>query len=141
MLPLHHHGPNVIVLLSFTTPTIGTQCVCSNYLEYTKILVLLYCFVEPFFLPDLSSVVYTCTGKKFSAHGTVSSYVEFQNIVIVAALPRVRWHRASSPQGSSSNGCCLGITMDQMLLCASLFPHPLLVYSVYVQIIGSIPKY
>ena len=25
-----------------------------------------------------------------------------------------------SPQGSSSNGCCLCITMDQLLLCASL---------------------
>ena len=32
-----------------------------------------------------------------------------------------------SPQGSSSNGCRLCITMDQLLLCASLFPHPLLV--------------
>ena len=39
------------------------------------------------------------------------------------SLPRVRWHRASSPQGSSSNGCCLCITMNQMLLCSSLFPH------------------
>ena len=79
--------------------------------------VVLYCFVE--------SVVYTC--KKFSAHGTVSSYVGFQNIVIIDALPRVRWHRASSPQGSSSDGCCLCITTGRMLLCSSLFPHPLLV--------------
>ena len=94
--------------------------------------VVLYCFVE--------SVVYT-TCKNFSAHGTVSSYVGFQNIVIIAALPRVRWHRASSPQGSSSDGCCLCITTDQILLCSSLSPHPLLVHSVYVQIIGSIPKY
>ena len=39
------------------------------------------------------------------------------------SLPRVRWHRASSLQGSSSNGCCLCITMDQMLLRSSLFPH------------------
>ena len=52
------------------------------------------------------------------------------------SLPRVRWHRASSPQGSSSNGCCPCITMDQMLLCSSLFPHPLLIYSENVQIIG-----
>ena len=52
------------------------------------------------------------------------------------SLPRVRWHRASSPQCSSSNGCCLCITMDQMLLCSSLFPHPLLlIYSENVQII------
>ena len=54
------------------------------------------------------------------------------------SLPRVRWHRGSSPQGSSSNGCCLCITMDQMLLCSSLFPHPLLIYSENVQIIGCI---
>ena len=57
------------------------------------------------------------------------------------SLPRVRWHRASSPKGSSSNGCCLCITMNQILLCSSLFPHPLMVYSEYVQIIGSISKY
>ena len=35
------------------------------------------------------------------------------------SLPRVRRHRASKPQGSSSNRCCLCITMDQ-LICASL---------------------
>ena len=32
-----------------------------------------------------------------------------------------------SPKGSSSNGCRLCITMDQLLLCAYLFPRPLLV--------------
>ena len=36
------------------------------------------------------------------------------------SLSRVRRHRASSPQGSSSNGCCLCITMD-LLVCTSLF--------------------
>ena len=35
------------------------------------------------------------------------------------SLPRVRRHKASKPQGSSSNGCYLCIIMDQ-LLCASL---------------------
>ena len=54
------------------------------------------------------------------------------------SLPRVRWHRASSPQGTLSSGCCLYITMDQMLLGSSLFPHPLLIYSENVQIIGCI---
>ena len=52
------------------------------------------------------------------------------------SLPRVRWHRANSPQGSSSNGCCLCITMDQMLLCSSLFPHPLLIYSENAKLSG-----
>ena len=102
----------------------------------TKILVLLlYCFVEPFFPRTYG--LYTC--KEFSAHGTIPGV--FQNIVIIDALPRVRWHRPSSPQGSWSNGCCLCITMDQMLLCSSLFPQPLMVYSEYVQIISSISKY
>ena len=39
------------------------------------------------------------------------------------SLPIVRRRRASKPQGSSSNGCCLCITMKQ-LICLS-FPHPL----------------
>ena len=39
------------------------------------------------------------------------------------SLSRVRRHRTSSPQGSSSNnGCCLCITIDQ-LMCASFFPQ------------------
>ena len=38
-------------------------------------------------------------------------------------LPRVRWHRASSSQGSSSNGCCLCITPWTKCCCASLFSH------------------
>ena len=48
------------------------------------------------------------------------------------SLPRVRWHKASSsPQGSSSNGYCLCIITNQLLLCASCFPHPLLVLLLY----------
>ena len=39
---------------------------------------------------------------------------------------RVHLHRASSPQGSYSNGCCLN---RYQFLCASLFSHPLLVCS------------
>ena len=40
-------------------------------------------------------------------------------------------HRASSSQGSSSNGCCLdfGNSRDE-LLCAPLFPNPL-PYTIY----------
>ena len=87
--------------------------------------VLWNCFLPPTY------GLYTC--EEFSANGKISSYVVFQNIVIIAALPRVRWHRASSPQGSSSNGCCLRITLDQMLLCSTLLPHPLLVYSEYTR--------
>ena len=48
------------------------------------------------------------------------------------SLPRVRRHRASSPQGNSSNECCLCITMDQ-LMCASLFPHSILIWSAHVE--------
>ena len=133
MLPLHHHGPNVIVLLSFPTPTtywytVSMFKLSGKYKNFSTAVV--YCCTvlwNRFFYPTYG--LYTC--KEFSAHGTISSYVVFQNIVIIAALPRVRWHRAISPQGSSSNGCCLCITMDQILLCSSLFPHPLLVYSMF----------
>ena len=38
------------------------------------------------------------------------------------SLPRVRRHRANGPKGSSSDGCCLCIPMDQ--LCAPLFSTP-----------------
>ena len=40
------------------------------------------------------------------------------------SLPRVRPHRARSPQGDSSNGCCL-CRSPWTNQCVSLFPHPL----------------
>ena len=40
---------------------------------------------------------------------------------------RVRRHRARSPPGSSSNGCCLFRNHIDQLFCASDLPHPLLV--------------
>ena len=42
-------------------------------------------------------------------------------------LTRVCRHRAVSPQGSSSNGCCLFTKPRGSILRAPLFPHPLLV--------------
>ena len=57
MLPSHDHGPNVIVLLSFPTPTIWyTVCMfklSGAYQNISTAVVVLYCFVEPFFPPDL----------------------------------------------------------------------------------------
>ena len=45
-------------------------------------------------------------------------------------LPRVYWHRACSPQGSSSNGCChFRFHPGANVRCASLLRHPLLVCS------------
>ena len=49
------------------------------------------------------------------------------------SLPRVRRHRATSPQGNSSNGCYLFITTMKQLMCACLFPHPLQV--LYVRMV------
>ena len=49
--------------------------------------------------------------------------------------PRVHQHSAGCPQGSSSNGCCLCITMDQ-IMCASLFPRSLLLRSGHVESVG-----
>ena len=84
------------------------------------------------------------TGGVHCRESAVGSVPSFSGRVIAyqwRSLLRVRWHRASSPQGSSSNGCRLCITMDQLLLCASLFPHPLLVQSEYVEIIVRVSKY
>ena len=50
----------------------------------TAVELLLYCFVEPFPPPTYGLYKYTC--KEFSVHGTISSYVVFQNIVITAVL-------------------------------------------------------
>ena len=86
-------------------------------------------------------VCHPIVGRVFPLPYTIGSVPSLSGHVIayrLRSLPRVRWHGASSPQGSSSNGCCLCITMHQMLLCSFLFPHPLLVYSENVQIIGCI---
>ena len=45
------------------------------------------------------------------------------------SLPRVRRHRASSPQGSSSNGCCHFTGHDRPINMRLSFPYALLVRS------------
>ena len=90
MLPLHHHRPNVIVLLSFPTPTIDLQTVKMSKLSGVY-------KVYKYQSISTTAVVYCCTVCatvfcfsprliKFSVHGTISSYVVFQNIVIIAVL-------------------------------------------------------
>ena len=90
MLPLHRHRPNVIVLLSFPTPTIDLQTVKMSKLSGVN-KVYKYQNIRT------TAVVYCCTVCgiffcfsprliKFSVHGTISSYVVFQNIVIIAVL-------------------------------------------------------
>ena len=57
-----------------------------------------------------------------NCHYTIGSVPSLSRHAIAypwRSLTKVRRHRASKPQGSSSNGCCLCITMDQ-LICASL---------------------
>ena len=82
MLPLHHHGPNVFVLLSFPTPTIGIQLVVSMFklsgVYHNISTAVVYCCTvlwNRFFPPTYG--LYTC--KEFSVHGTISSKVVFQN--------------------------------------------------------------
>ena len=41
------------------------------------------------------------------------------------SLPRVRWHRATGPQGSSSNRLCLFRFYNEAIFYASVFPRPL----------------
>ena len=150
-------GPVVLKVVRVTGAAFAspwTKCYCASLFSHTHYWYTVSMFKLSGVHQNISTaaVVYCCTvlrnrfSSRFmvctrvkssvSVHGTISSYVVFLNIVIIAALPRVRWHRASSPQGSSSNGCCLYITMDQTLLCSSLFPHPPLVYSEYVQLSG-----
>ena len=46
------------------------------------------------------------------------------------SLPRVRRHKASSLQDISSNLCCNSGLARRTILCASLFPHPLVQHQV-----------
>ena len=54
--------------------------------------------------------------------GSVPSSSGHANAYRWRSLPRVRRHRASSPQGSSGNGCCLGRS-SWTNSCAPLFSH------------------
>ena len=59
---------------------------------------------------------------------TIGSFIGSRNCVPIAFTAESPLAQGQySPQGSSSNGCRLCITMDQLLLWASVFPHPLLV--------------
>ena len=73
------------------------------------------------FLPPIGSV------QSLSGHAVAYRW---------RSLPRVRWHKVSIvlKVARVTGACLLCITMDQLLLCASLSPHPLLVESEYVQI-------
>ena len=90
MLPLHHHRPNVSVLLSFPTPTRPIDTVKMSKLSGVY-------KVYKYRNISTTDVVYCCTvcgavfcfsprPIKFSEHGTTSSYVVSQNIVIIAVL-------------------------------------------------------
>ena len=60
------------------------------------------------------------------AIGSVPRLSDHANAYRWRSLPRVRRHRARKPQGSCERVLPWQVTMDQ-LICASLFPHPLLV--------------
>ena len=78
------------------------------------------------FLP-ISAAVSIYVFKRPYAIGSVPSLSGHAIAYRWRSLSRVRRQRASSPQGSSSNRCCLCITMNR-LMCASLFPYPLYYY-------------
>ena len=59
------------------------------------------------------------SSRHIYAIGSVPSSSVHVNAYRWRSLPTVRRHRASVPQRSSSNRCCLCITMDE-LICASL---------------------
>ena len=85
---------------------------CNGFHTHTYIYIYIYIYRQP---PSGQSRV-----------NWVTQYVPMWR-----SLPNVRWHRASSPQGSSSNGCCLFRCYHGPILCASLFQDPLLVCSGY----------
>ena len=59
-----------------------------------------------------------------SATGSVPSLSGYAIAHRWRSLPRVRRHRASSPQDSSSNGCCFsGITIDRFLYALISHTH------------------
>ena len=59
------------------------------------------------FLPISAAVsIYLCK-PPYVIVGSVPNLSCHAMAYILRSLPRVRRHRASSPQGSSSNGCCL----------------------------------
>ena len=83
-----------------------TQAESGAYLLTTGLLLIssaasIYLFKPPYAIVSVPSV---------SCHAIACRW---------RSLARVRWCRASKPQRSSSNVCCLCITMGQ-LICASL---------------------
>ena len=84
---------------------------------------------QPAYSPNLGGV------HLFISPYTIGSVRSFSGHAIAyrwRSLPKVHRHKASSPQGSFSSGCCLCVPTDQ-LMCASLFPHPLLVWSGHIK--------
>ena len=108
--------PYIAILIEYASTGYGCQS-CSWSAERGKILF----FLSPFapenyvsrdrfgrplagFLP-LSATA--CTHVPSTAIGSVPSLAGHANAYRWRSLPRVRPHRASSRQGSSSEGCCL----------------------------------
>ena len=69
----------------------------------------------------------TASTYTINCHRVRHEFIRSRNCVPMALLPSVRWHWVSSPQGSSSNGCCLFRFHHGPILYAPLLQHPLLV--------------
>ena len=92
----------------------------------------LWCLLTGFLpIPAAASI---CLFKPPYAIGSVRSLSGHVIACRWRSLPRVCRHRARSLQGRSSNGCCFCITTNQ-LMCASLFPRPLLIVYWYILIV------
>ena len=64
------------------------------------------------------------------AIGSVSNLSDCPIAYRWRSLPKVHWHRASIPQGSSSDGCCLFRFYHEPIFCAPFFSHTLYWYGV-----------
>ena len=88
----------------------------ASYFYTLRLNMVLTYDIPSAFLNGVHIYIYTVNRH----HRDSPEFIESRNCACRwRILPRVRCHRTSKPQGSSSNGCCLCITMYQ-LKCASL---------------------
>ena len=112
-IPLSLHVPDNLVSRDGFSRPVPRQLAHSLYSGW------IWCLLTGFLPISAAASIYLF--KPPYAIGSVPSLSGHAIAYQWPSLRRVRRHRASSPQRSSSNGCCLG-AMDQ-LMCASLFPH------------------
>ena len=108
--------PDFFILLSFPRP-VPRQLAHSQHPGFTWYLLA-------GFLPISAAVsIYLCK-PPYVIVGSVPSLSCHTTAYLLRSPPRVRRHRASSPNGSSSNGCCLFAGHHRLINVRVSFPTP-----------------